>query len=83
MSMKGLMRKCFQGKRGNLLEKACAGSDKSSAMIAHHPQDNKLAKWVFDNLKEDNREVWVDWNNSPPVSSRLCPDFHMVVDCEG
>jgi hypothetical protein len=56
------------GRKGDILEKAYSGTDKASSVIIFAPQDENLAKWLHQNLKQDNREVWIDLDKSPPVN---------------
>jgi hypothetical protein len=69
--IKVLLKRFRKTNKGNILEKAYSAADKASAVVAFAEPDRKLALWLFQKLKDDNREVWSDWDTSPPVSIYL------------
>ena len=57
--------------KGDSIFRAYRDGDRASCTITFAQADLKDAKWLFASLKKDVRDVWIDFDDSPPVSTAV------------
>lgn len=59
-------KKKSQKDAGTILGRCWSSTDRASTTITYAYSDVKFVRWLHDALRDDGRDVWVDWETSPP-----------------
>lgn len=57
-----------------------AASDYSDVFISYRRKDVELTKQIYEALKAEEREIWVDWEDIPPGSVEFTEDIRRGIE---